>query len=116
MTCKADIDLCLTKGDDKDYLLTFTDDSGTAVDITSGTVYFTCKKSLSDADSDAVFAKKVTNHSDPTNGKTTVSLSHADTDVEVGRYFYDIQLTLANKVHTLMKGTLEITYEVTEAV
>lgn len=116
MNCTTIQDICITKGDSKDYLLTFTDKDNQPVDITGATVYFTCKNKLNDNDISALFSKKVTIHHSPADGKTIISLTHIDTDIDVGGYFYDIQLTLADKVHTVMKGIFRVTYEVTEAV
>ena len=64
------------------------------VDLTGATVSLTVKVDYDDdqTDSSAVVSKDVTSHDDPTNGKTTVVLTPADTDVEAGSYVYDIRL------------------------
>lgn len=111
-TCQPNIDLCITQEDEKAYDLTFTTDGTTPLDITGSTVSFTAR---ADIGGDIVMSKSVTTHTDPTNGKTTVSLSSGDTNIPLGPYYYDIQVQgggLPKK--TVMKGKLDITWQVTE--
>jgi len=70
------------------------------IDITGATVYFTAKSSIDDTSN--ALQKIITNHSDPTNGITAISLSSTDTDLAAGAYVYDIQINLADgAVHTV---------------
>lgn len=77
------------------YSIPFTvkDSTGTAIDITGQTVFFTVKKSPggSEDDSDAVIQKTITAFDDPTNGKGTLVLDSTDTNVELGNYVYDFK-------------------------
>lgn len=68
------------------------------VDLTGATVFFTAKPELTDdsGDTNAVIAKGVVSHTDPTNGRTVIDLDPTDTDVEPGIYFYDIQVKKAS--------------------
>jgi hypothetical protein len=72
------------------YNITFTDSDGDAVDITNWTVFFTVKKSVDETDAQATISKTITTHSDPTQGKTTITLTSSDTDKIQGEYLYDI--------------------------
>lgn len=64
------------------------------MDLTDCTVFFTAKPTISNAsdDSDAVIEKEVTDHTDPTNGTTVISLTPTDTNIAPGLYYYDIQV------------------------
>lgn len=64
------------------------------VDLTGATVSLTVKRDYDDdqTDSSAVIARDVTSHDDAANGKTTVVLTPADTDVTPDSYVYDIRL------------------------
>lgn len=107
--------LSIIRGDDKYYNLTFTDGTGSAIDITNWTIYFTVKSNLSDTDdSNALIQKDVSSHTDPTNGKTRVHLTHGDTDLTKGDYYYDIQVKKDNgDIITVVNGIFEVAYDVT---
>jgi len=112
-TCKKEVDLCITQGDEKAYNLTFKDGDGNAINITGSTVSFSAKARLSDTAT--VISKDVTNHTDPTNGKTTITLTTTDTNIDRGVYYYDIQIQGGGiNRKTVVKGKLEITWQVTE--
>ena len=63
--------------------------NGVLQNITDWTLYFTVKENISDDDSEAVINKKVTSHSDPTNGESLIELIASDTDL-VGDYWYSL--------------------------
>lgn len=116
MTCNPTVDMCITQGDNKDYSLTITS-GGAPQDLTGSTLFFTVKRNLSDTDAKAVIHKVITTFDDAPNGKATISLSNTDTDIPLARYFYDIQLTLpGNFVRTVVKGSFDVSYQVTETV
>lgn len=71
------------------YKVTFKK-NGIAVDITDWTVYFTVKKEMNSADSEAVIAKKIVTHSDPGNGETLITFTASETEL-VGSYYYSIE-------------------------
>jgi hypothetical protein len=102
------------RGDSREYLLTFTRDDGSAIDISEWKVYFTVKKNYRDDDIAAVIKKDISVHYDPVNGKTKISLLPVDTEVVPGNYFYDIQAKRAvNDIITVLAGKLEIKSDVT---
>jgi hypothetical protein len=107
-----EVNLCVTQGDEKPYNLAFSSGAG-ALDITGATVTMTVKRTKT---GDAAFPPKVvTSHTDAEAGKTTITLSGDDTDIDLGLYWYDIEISggpIAKK--TVMKGQLEITWQATE--
>lgn len=110
--------LTIVKDDTKHYLCTFTDDAGSAVDISTWTVTMTVKKDLDDIDADAVIQKtKVPGeHDDPTNGKTIIKLTSADTHLTECNYYYDMEFKTGSldKV-TFLSGYLTVTTQITES-
>lgn len=96
-------DLTINKGTTKTYELIFKRD-GKAEDITGWTIYFTCKKNMTDSDAQAKINKTITSHSDPTQGKTLIELSTLDTAL-TGSYHYSIDYKDADgKVGILFEG------------
>lgn len=89
MATPAPRNLYLNRGDDKFYILTFTDENQEAIDITEWVVYFTVKQKLDDDDANALLTKDVSVHFDAVNGKTKIHLTNEDTDL-VGNFYYDI--------------------------
>ena len=68
---------------------------GTPIDLTGATVFFTVKQIPDDLADDelAIVKKDITDHTDPTHGKTAIVLGPEDTvTAEPGPYLYDIVL------------------------
>jgi hypothetical protein len=86
--------LKITRGDDKSIAITFP----TGTDLTGCTVFFTVKaktdlNTVDAADNSAVVKAQTSSHSDPLNGRTVITLTHAATaSAAPGDYVYDIQL------------------------
>ena len=107
-------DLRIYRGDDKTYNLTFTNSSGTAIDITGYTIFFTVKNYSGDSDDDAVIKKDITSHSDPTAGKTEITLSSTDTAQAIKKYCYDIQMKDGSgNITTVVEAFLFIVQDIT---
>ena len=101
------------KRDDKGFSFTFTDTSGDAVDLTGDTIFFTVKENETDLDADALIRKDIT-PPDPTTGVAEMTISHDDSDVDVGDWYFDVQrVTAAGTVTTIMKGTFRIIQDIT---
>lgn len=84
------------RGDNRTINLTFLESDGsTAINLTGGTVYFTVNLSSNPSDDTSVAIAKVvtTGFTDPTNGKHTIELLPADTDIDPNSYWYDAQFT-----------------------
>lgn len=84
--------LTIIRGDDTTINITCLDDNGAAIDITGYTIFFTVKSNINDADASAVISKQTSSHTSPTQGRSTITLAHADTDIAEGDYIYDFQL------------------------
>jgi len=103
--------LTTVRGDTFTRTIQFKDGNGAAYDITLWTIWFTIKRDTADSDSDAIIQKKITAHSDPTNGTSTISLTAAETDViDPGTYRYDIQVKKADGTIYSVIPTASITF------
>jgi hypothetical protein len=92
----------------KIYELVFTK-NGTAQDISNWTIYFTVKLKMSDLDSEALIAKVITSHSEPTNGKTLITLDITDTNIPTGNYYYSIDYKdTSDNEQVLLSGRVKI--------
>lgn len=92
----------MIRGDTRTITATFTDSTGTALDLTGGKVFFTVNASAEPTDdSAAVVTKDVTSFSAPTTGAATITLAASDTtSVTPGTYWYDVQFVSAGGVVT----------------
>ena len=117
-TCSSN-NLFIKKGDDKYFILTFKDNDQQVIDISTWVVFFTAKKNIGDTDEEAVIKKNVgpgeeEEHFDPTNGITKIHLTHVDTNINTGNYYYDIQIKKENgDIVTILTGLLIVTNEIT---
>lgn len=105
----------LYKANARPYTLNFTDEDGLAISIVDWKLYFTLKKYAWKLDADASIVKDITEHSDPTHGITTFTLTKSDTEeLRSGVYVFDIQIKKADgTIVTLLVGTLELKTRVT---
>lgn len=95
--------LTIQKGNIYSATLTLTvKATGLPYDLTGITVYFTAKKKNDNTDDDtlAVISVKITVHTDPTNGITTLVLDTTQTDVALGCYKCDFRLYKAGVLQT----------------
>src|SRR5574343_202270 len=84
--------LFIRKGDDTPIELSFTVNLDTPVNLTGYKLYFTVKKNRSDADASALISIDWTTHSNPTQGKTVLTIPQSATaSVKPGQYYFDIQ-------------------------
>lgn len=84
----------LTRGDSRTINVPYLSSSGTALDLTGATVFFTVNATDSPTDDTAaVISKTITSISNPTLGIATISLTNADTqNITPGEYYYDVQV------------------------
>jgi hypothetical protein len=102
------IDLEFIRGDSKLIELEILRDA-VAVDISGWTLYFTMKKSINEADEVAGIKKDITQHSDPTHGKTQIAISSIETRNLEGIYLYDIRIRdMQDNVITILMGRVTI--------
>ena len=106
-------DIVLIRGDSRNINFTLT-----GTDLTGTTVFFTVKPALdADAtDAAAVIKVQVTDHIDPTAGKTVIPLSGTNTTVTPGDYFYDIQIKNGDVITSIPARKLTVTADVTRRI
>jgi hypothetical protein len=100
-----DNELKIIKGTTFAFDIELTDENNLPVDLTGATIYFTAKENISDDDDDAVIKKDITDITNPTTGKATITLTAADTNITVGQYVYDI--VIKNSVNEIYVVTPE---------
>jgi hypothetical protein len=116
MSCSGTIEI--TRGDDESIVVTFTDVNDDPIDLTGSTVFFTVKTAErlnGQNDDDASIKKNVTDHTDPTNGITTIPLTSVDTNLDpTANYWYDLQLKdSSGNISSTRKGKFSILADVT---
>lgn len=106
--------LSVVRGDDKSYLITITDGDEVAIDITGWTVFFTVKEDIDDLDAVAKIQKDIITHTDPTNGVTTITVTDVDTALDIGNYYYDVQVKRGDgTIVTILSGVFTIERDIT---
>lgn len=81
------------RGDTRRINLTFLEaDGSTPINLAGGTVYFTVNSSADPTDDTSVaFQKTATSFTSASTGQHTFTLTHDDTNIDPGTYFYDCQ-------------------------
>jgi len=110
--------LSMTRGDTINYAVNFKKSDGTPYCIKNWVVHFTAKTHYSLSDAEASFQKIVTAFSDTTagtDGSCSITLNPSDTiNLDPGEYDFDIVVTTnSNQVYTVMKGKLDLEFDVT---
>jgi hypothetical protein len=112
--------LSLTRGDSQTYTLTFKKSDGSLYCLKNWAVFFTLKTQYDIPDAQASLQKIVTAFADTTSGTSgvaVISLDPTDTvNLDPGEYDFDIAVrTAANETYTVMKGKLDLEYDVTRS-
>lgn len=81
------------RGDTRQINLTFLESNGsTPINLAGGTVYFTVNSSSDPSDDTSVAIQKTaTSFTSASTGQHTFTLTHSDTNIEPGLYWYDAQ-------------------------
>ena len=103
----------IIRGDDTTIDIELLDELGEAIDLTGAIIYFTVKKKLTDDDDDAVLSKEVTDHIDPLEGKTTVSFTYEETEIAIGRYYWDVQIEVDGVITSTNYGIIRVLPDIT---
>lgn len=112
----SNTDINVFRGDDTTLNLTFTEDD-IPVNITGWTVFFTIKVNQDDTDDEAVISKKITSHTIPDQGKTSVPMTDTETYTLAGQYYYDIQVKKTdNTIFTCLEGTITFKRDITRRI
>lgn len=91
------------RGDTRTVSLTFLQaDGSTPINLTGGTVYFTVNSSSDPSSDSTVSFQKTANSAftNAANGQHTFTLSHSDTNITPGTYWYDAQFVDASGNYT----------------
>ena len=104
--CK-NINLCMVRGD----TFAFSFEVEGINNLT--TAYFSCKSNVDDEN--YIFQKSLTDGiSQVEGGKYRVRVAPTDTkDIEVGSYYYDLEIGANSDIFTILKGVLKIEHDIT---
>lgn len=106
--------LLIDQGTDFETIVTYSDDTGVANDLTDYTARSQIRKSYYSANATASFTVNIT---DAVNGEITISLDSAtSSNVKAGRYLYDLELVnnTTSKVTRLIEGIVTFMPEITK--
>ena len=110
----------LIRGDDATLSVTFKDQNGAVIDLTGYTIYFNVKKEKDlsiDTDTPAVISKKITVIPNPNLGIVAITIGHAETNLPIGIYAWDLQLKSGSGLITsTQKGQLEVIQDVSKSI
>lgn len=103
--------ISMTRGDTLSFVIEIDGLGTTELD----SIKFSCKKDLDGA---YLFQKSLGDGITRIDeNKYNIKLKSEDTEnARLGGYFYDLQLTLGDSVLTVLKGKLEITFDVTRGM
>lgn len=102
------------RGDDLSLTLYFKDDTGTAIDLTGCTLFTTIKRSIEDADADAVLTPTTSITSPETSGIVTITAPNTDMVALRGQYILDVQIkNVSGKIITPFKSDFYVDEDVT---
>lgn len=101
----------MVRGDTLSFAIEYSLDDETQQNLE--TCYFSCKKNADDTE--YVFQKSLSNGiSKVSNGQYRIRVAPEDTDeLEVGNYFYDLEIGLNEDKFTLLRGILKIEEDIT---
>ena len=107
------VDITCRKGDTFKLELNFTDDSGTAIDISS----YSWKMDVKETDTSAsdIIAEDSFTYTGNSSGKLTIEATAAVmAGVDGGLYVYDLQSTNSGEVKTWVYGIFKVNEDVSE--
>jgi hypothetical protein len=109
------------RGDTRKIKVTVKDsETQQPISVDGGKLTVTFKKTATALDADADLQVVVnTTEADPLNptGEILVTLSHTDTEIEPGTYFYDFQFVSATgEVTTILAGKVKVLTDITRTV
>jgi hypothetical protein len=108
--------ISIIRGDDVAINATFKNETGTPINITGYTLFFTVKEEYtSTTDVDAAISKTITSFTSPTIGNTVINLTNNDTENLTEKdYYYDFQLKdTTGKIASTVRGLFSVTLDIT---
>lgn len=107
--------IIIIKRDSYSFPITLEQSNGEPLDITGYTIFFTVKAMASAEDSTAIIQKNITEHTDPTEGESLITLTSTDTDQTAGEYWYDVQIkSPSGNITSCEAGKFEILQDITK--
>lgn len=108
----------IVRGTTRAIDVTFTQQDGTAHDLTGASVFFaaTSETAPSSDSGAAIDITPVTSHAAPTSGQTRITLSATNTDIPAGTYNFGVQAVLADGTVIEDTGTLKIKQDYKKAI
>ena len=87
---------------------------GIYLDLKRNITGWTFVLNVVDINYNSVISKTISEHSNPVAGKSSINLLGAETDIELGVYYYDITLTTSDgQILAFQQGTFKITQPIT---
>jgi|WetSurMetagenome_2_1015567.scaffolds.fasta_scaffold1204740_2 hypothetical protein len=104
------LNLQLVKKDTQTYILNVTREDGTVADISGWIVEFTIKNDFNDLDINAKLIKSFTmpNNVESQAGIGYLELTSAETDIDLGEYYYDMKFIATGYRETFLRGKLVV--------
>lgn len=104
----------ITKRDDSEFELTFTDKDGDPINLEGCTVFFTVKRNPTDPDDDAVIAKEITEFAYGDQGIANLIIDRDEANISVGDYYFDLQLkNTDDKIMSSSVGKFMVNQDIT---
>jgi len=109
--------ITINRGDTYSRTINLLDSSGDAIDATGYTIYFTVRKNVvatsSSTDTDALISETIAGDA---SGIHTLTVTAAETNIDPGNYFYDIQIKKSDDtISSSTKASFIINGDVTRA-
>ena len=109
--------ITINRGDTYSRTVNLKDSSGTLIDATGWTIYFTVRKNITDAsistDTDSIIHKTIAGD---VSGVQTLLLTSTDTNVNPRSYFFDIQIKKSDDtIISSSAGSFVVNGDVTRA-
>lgn len=104
-------ELKLIRGDTPSYKATIKS-NGVVFDLTDYTCYFTVKKSREDKNADAIIGPITGNILVADEGTVEFPLTSIDSDVEEGKYYYDIEIQSTTDTYTPINSMIYVELDV----
>ena len=110
--------ITINRGDTYSRTINLLDSAGDAIDATGYTIYFTVRKNVvstsSSSDTDALISETIAGDA---SGVHTLTVTAAETNIDPGNYFYDIQIKKSDDtISSSTKASFIINGDVTRAV
>lgn len=108
--------MSLFRGDTFTFTVTIKDTDGVAFDVSEYTPKFTAKYRQKDTDAQAKIGPITGSIVNGPEGIVIFTLSPTDTNIQPSTYYFDVQISKVDDVHTVAHGKLIIIQDITVEV